>query len=92
MAHAPMGPFCQSCGMPLTRPEDFGSTADGLRQNDYCSFCFDDGRFLQPDITIDQMIEFVMRPMIQSTGMTDVAARAVAEEMLPYLGRWSRAA
>jgi hypothetical protein len=40
-----MGPFCQSCGMPMTKPEEFGTTAGGWRQNDYCTHCYKDGEF-----------------------------------------------
>ena len=41
MGERPNGPFCQSCGMPLVKPEDFGTAADGFRINDYCHFCFE---------------------------------------------------
>ena len=92
MARAPMGPFCQSCGMPLLKPEDFGTMADGWRQNEFCHYCFAQGRFLQPDVTLDEMIEFVVKPMVQASGMDEGAARAVAEEMLPNLSRWRKAA
>jgi hypothetical protein len=33
-------PFCQSCGMPMKKTEDFGINADGTRSKDYCQFCF----------------------------------------------------
>ena len=47
--------FCQSCGMPLT--EDVLSTnADGSKNEDYCMYCYRDGKFLQ-DCTMDEMIE-----------------------------------
>ena len=32
----PPGPFCQSCAMPLQRPEDLGTNADGSRSEEYC--------------------------------------------------------
>ena len=47
--------FCQSCGMPLT-DEILGTNADGSKNEDYCIYCFKDGRFLQ-DCTMDEMIE-----------------------------------
>ena len=28
------GPLCQSCGMPLTSPEDFGSNVDGTENGE----------------------------------------------------------
>jgi hypothetical protein len=48
----PQGPFCQSCGMPMVKPEDFGSNADG-------SFCFQKGKFTEPNLTMEQMIDKV---------------------------------
>ncbi len=92
MASTPMGPFCQSCGMPLLKPDDFGTTAEGWRQNDYCRYCFAEGKFLQPDATLEQMLEFVAKPMAVSTGMSENEARAAAGEFLPYLARWRKAA
>ena len=47
--------FCQSCGMPLTQ-EIMGTNADGSRNEDYCIYCYKDGKFLQ-ECTMDQMIE-----------------------------------
>ena len=37
--------FCQSCGMPLTRAEDFGTNADGSANFDYCRYCYQDGKY-----------------------------------------------
>jgi hypothetical protein len=37
----PKRPFCQSCGMPLSRDELGGGTnADGSRSTEYYSHCF----------------------------------------------------
>ena len=47
--------FCQSCGMPLTN-EILGTNADGSKNEDYCMYCYKDGKFLQ-DCTMDEMIE-----------------------------------
>ena len=47
--------FCQSCGMPLT-DNVFGTNADGSKSEDYCMYCYKDGKFLQ-DCTMDEMIE-----------------------------------
>ena len=48
--------FCQSCGMPLT-PEMLGTNADGSKNEDYCIYCYKDGKFTN-DCTMDEMIEF----------------------------------
>ena len=31
--------------MPLSRPDDFGTNADGSRSGDYCRYCFKNGAF-----------------------------------------------
>ena len=38
--------FCQSCGMPLTN-EILGTNADGTFNEDYCTYCYKDGKFTQ---------------------------------------------
>ena len=38
--------FCQSCGMPLTK-DVLGTNADGTKNEDYCMYCYKDGKFLQ---------------------------------------------
>ena len=47
--------FCQSCGMPLT-DDVLGTNADGSKNEDYCIYCYKDGKFLQ-ECTMDEMIE-----------------------------------
>ena len=47
--------FCQSCGMPLT-DDVLGTNADGSKNEDYCMYCYRDGKFLQ-ECTMDEMIE-----------------------------------
>ena len=46
--------FCQSCGMPLTE-DVLGTNADGSKNEDYCMYCYRDGKFLQ-DCTMEEMI------------------------------------
>ena len=47
--------FCQSCGMPLTE-EVLGTNVDGSKNEEYCVYCYKDGKFLQ-ECTMDEMIE-----------------------------------
>ena len=47
--------FCQSGGMPLTN-HVLGTNADGSKNDEYCIFCYKDGKFLQ-DCTMEEMIE-----------------------------------
>jgi hypothetical protein len=54
---APQGIFCQSCAMPMQKSEDFGTNADGSRNEEYCQYCYQNGKFVSPNITMEQMIE-----------------------------------
>lgn len=50
--------FCQSCGMPLNfRGQDFRGSEIGLeKSSNYCAYCYGNGAFLEPNITLDDMI------------------------------------
>ena len=47
--------YCQSCGMPLVKAEDFATNKDGTPMSEYCIYCFKDGDFTG-DITMEDMI------------------------------------
>jgi Putative zinc ribbon domain len=87
-ADAELGPYCQSCAMPLGAPADFGTTAEGIRQNDYCHFCFAGGKFINPNITFEQMLELTVTMGAAATGMPAEAMRAAVAPLLPTLKRW----
>jgi hypothetical protein len=88
----PKGPFCQSCSMPMVKPEDFGTAADGFRINDYCYHCFDRGAFTAPNVTLPGMIDKCAQIMAQQGFMPEPQAHALMEEMIPRLKRWRTAA
>ena len=49
--------ICQSCGMPLDKdPQKGGTNLDKSRSDKYCSFCFQDGKFVDDGITLQQKI------------------------------------
>ena len=83
----PTGPWCQSCGMPMQNPEHFGTNADGSRNDEYCRFCFQKGKFTWPDATLQQMTEKLVS-MSAKMGMSEEQARAMAKKVLPRLKRW----
>lgn len=73
--------------MPMEKPEDFGMSADGFRNNDYCRFCFKDGCFTDPHITMVQMIDKVAS-MSAKMNMSETQAREMAKAFIPRLKRW----
>ena len=58
--------YCQSCGKYLDAVRDsFGTNEDGTINTDYCRDCFDYGRFVEPYMTRDRMIDRVTNLMIK---------------------------
>ncbi len=51
---------CQSCGMPLAKDAKGGGTnLDGSLNKEYCSHCYHDGAFKEPNLTVHQMMDKV---------------------------------
>jgi len=82
-------PICQSCGMPMVKPEDFGTNKDGSINKEYCTYCFQKGEFTMSAKNVEEMIEKLVS-MHDQMGMTEEAARKMATENLPKLKRWSK--
>ena len=88
MSEQPKGPFCQSCGMPLEKPDDFGTGADGFRINDYCHYCFDKGSFTEPNISRQAMIDRCVDMMARQGIMPQAHANVLMSDVIPKLKRW----
>lgn len=85
----PTGPFCQSCGMPMQKDEDFGTEADGSESEKYCACCYQNGQFTNPDITMDEMIELAAKGWAESDpSMTHEWAYEETKKIIPNLERW----
>ena len=84
----PKGGFCQSCGMPMRKPEDFGTYAEGSKVNDYCCFCFQNGAFTEPDTTMERMIERAVDYMVTNMNTPEPEAKSLANRFFPRLKRW----
>ena len=80
--------ICQSCAMPMKREEDFGVNKDGTLNKEYCSFCFQEGRFTDEGITLQEKINKLIKIGVSQFGMTEEQARIMAEQKLPDLKRW----
>lgn len=81
-------PLCESCGMPLARDEDAGTEADGSRSTRYCTYCYRDGRFTEPDLTREQAVERYAPMMAANLGMPVEKAREMVARYLSTLPRW----
>ena len=82
--------FCQSCGMPLSAPADYGTEQDGSPSGHYCRYCYENGAFTAP-ITMEEMIDFCVPMMVQGNpGMTAEQAKAQMLQFFPTLLRWKK--
>lgn len=83
------GKFCQSCGMPMKKdPKGGGTQADGTKSILYCSFCFADGKFTSPDMTMDEMKTLVKGKM-KEMGFPGFLAGFFTSG-IPRLQRWQK--
>ena len=89
MAKQNIGPVCQSCAMPLGKPEDFGTEAHGAPSNDYCAYCYKDGAFITPNMTVEQMRDFCVDKMVELHVMPREQASMHLRDALPRLKRWA---
>ena len=59
--------ICQSCGMPLKQdPQGGGTNADGSKSSKYCSYCYQNGKFVGGEMTVKEFQEFCCKKMIES--------------------------
>ncbi len=58
-----------------------------LRARDYCTHCYQDGAFADPDLTIDQM-SAIVADFIEADDVTTAEAKAISRTILSDLKRW----
>ena len=80
--------ICQSCGMPLNKEENCGTNEDNSKTNEYCKFCFEDGKFTNPDLTISEVIEKSVE-LSKKLWMPEDKAREIANNSITKLRRWN---
>jgi len=61
--------FCQSCAMPMKTPEDFGTNADGSLNSENCNYCFQNGAYTAPDITMEEMLRIGLQGIDENPDM-----------------------
>ena len=83
--------ICQSCGMPMVTPEEFGTNSDGSVNNDYCAYCFKDGNFTN-NLTLDEQVKIGLKyyqPYTEAKTQEEKdLIRQQSKEFLSTLKRW----
>ncbi|MBA3925505.1 zinc ribbon domain-containing protein [Listeria rustica] len=84
-------PQCQSCGMPMDKPELFGTEKDGTRSEKYCLKCYEMGQWKNPDATFDEFYEISLKGF-QESDMSKVGKfflnKMYTKKFLKKLERW----
>ena len=69
--------FCQCCGMPLTEDENISREEDRSFNEDYCKWCYTDGKFTY--VSKDALLDFLMDHMPNPEGTADPESTADPE-------------
>lgn len=86
----PRGPFCQSCGLPITDATFLGTEKNGDKNQFYCKECYDNGIFNEPEITVKEMIKKAAKKL---SGMKCSRLIIIALiKQIPHLKRWRESA
>ena len=76
-------------GMPLQKVEDCGTDSSGSKSGEYCFHCYQNGKFLDEDVTLEEKISKNVKFAVQM-GMQEHEARKMASDVLPKLKRWKK--
>jgi len=84
--------MCESCGMPMGETDEmYGTETNGTKSTDYCKFCYDNGAFTNPSVTLEEMIKIVADVMVKDFGFEAQDALEQCNAGLPTLKRWKTA-
>ncbi|MBR2257822.1 MAG: helix-turn-helix domain-containing protein [Blautia sp.] len=78
--------FCQCCGMPLNEDEMISREPDGGFNEDYCKWCYADGRFVYK--SKGDLIDFLIGHMPNTEGMSEAERRNQYNGWLSQLKHW----
>jgi len=82
---------CQSCGMPRKRDAQGGGTnADGSNSTLYCSNCYQQGKFTQPNLSMDEM-KVLVKGKLKEMKIPGILS-GIFTRNIPKLVRWKSAA
>jgi hypothetical protein len=74
--------------MPLTSPEILGTEKDGSPKKLYCKYCYRNGQFTRPQITLEEMKVLVTNKMEEMK--MDAGTINMVVSCLPNLKRWRK--
>lgn len=79
--------LCQSCGMLLDKEEIKGTDQNGIKNEEYCKYCYENGAFKKPNMDLDDMKDTVSTQMKKLKLPIYTIQKAI--NILPTLKRWN---
>jgi hypothetical protein len=73
---------CQSCGMPIEVKEG--------KSEEYCQFCWKDGKFIEPDMKVEEMIERISNFLKEKMHFPAEKVDAEVKKTISGLKRWQK--
>ncbi|MBT4849730.1 hypothetical protein HON36_02675 [Candidatus Parcubacteria bacterium] len=80
--------LCQSCGVPMEKHGDFGTTKDGKSNGTYCRNCFQGGFFTNPHATMQGQIDKMTSIEMSKKNISEYDAKKKFTALMPTLDRW----
>ena len=78
--------FCQCCGMPLNDDGMISKESDGSFNEDYCKWCYADGKFTYQDK--ESLINFLISHMPNPDSLSEPERREQFSSFLSQLNHW----
>lgn len=82
--------FCQSCGMLIEKPAHHGTEKGGKPAKEYCVFCYQEGKFTEPDITEEKMFARMTDIVASKVGLPQGVLKAQGRKLFSELKRWKK--
>lgn len=74
--------------MPLEREEMLGTEKDGSKNHEYCKYCYQNGAFTDPTMTLEKMQALAVNEMQKQHIDNKIIEASL--KMLPTLKRWRK--
>ena len=80
--------ICQCCGMPLSEDSMISREPDGSFNEEYCTWCYTDGKFIYP--TKDSLIDYLVSHMPNPEEQPEEKRRELYDFHLSLLRHWQK--
>jgi hypothetical protein len=72
--------------MPIDTEDRKGTEKNGTKNNEYCKYCYENGAFVNPNTTLDEM-KVIVKTQMKEMKLPDNLIQ-LSLNILPSLKRW----